>query len=205
MCSVYIREDKNNMNHATTTLVVVVILATLVVGSATFTTIKPQTAYAYKKKVHTDEDIIGNTITKQNCLLNGTQNDGSGNSFNQECRPVICTNLSGNAICSQQEAAVVNSPNPSEASFTECTLPSGTGVLGAGGSVIVTCDVPQARAGGLAIAQYTCFPPLCADLIVTDTHITFNGSVDLDLKNLGQVNIPLDNQRFAIIVSTSPV
>jgi hypothetical protein len=203
MCSVYIQEDKNNMNHATTTLVVL-ILATLVVGSAAFTTIKPQTAYAYKKKVHTDEDIIGNTITKQNCLLNGTQNDGSGNSFNQECRPVICTNPSENAICSQQEAAVVNSPNPSGASFTECTLPPGTGPLGAGGSRTVTCDVPKARVGDLAIAQYigNTVGPLSPDLIVTATQITSNGSVDLLLKNISPtVSIPLDNQRFSIIVS----
>ncbi|MGA7043959.1 MAG: hypothetical protein WBY71_09845, partial [Nitrososphaeraceae archaeon] len=27
---------------------------------------------------------------------------GSGNSFQQECRPLICTNPSGNAICSQE-------------------------------------------------------------------------------------------------------
>jgi hypothetical protein len=201
MCSVYIREDKNNMNHTTTTtLVVVVILATLVVGSATFTTMKPQSAYAYKKKVHTDEDIIGNTITKQNCLLIGRQNDGSGNSFNQECRPVICINPSENAICSQQEAAVVNSP--SGASFTPCTLPPGTGSLAAGGSRIVTCDVPQAKNGDLSIAQYigditgTLFP----DLIVTATH-TNNGSVDLLLKNISTVSIPLDNQKFSIIIS----
>jgi hypothetical protein len=199
MCSVYIREDKNNMNHTTTTtLVVVVILATLVVGSATFTTMKPQSAYAYKKKVHTDEDIIGNTITKQNCLLSGTQNDGSGNPFNQECRPVICTNPSQNAICSQQEAAVVNSP--SGASFTQCTLPPGTGSLGAGGSRIVTCDVPQAKNGDLAIAQYIAQPVIIPDLIVTATD-TNNGSVDLVLKNIGTVSIPLDNQKFSIIVS----
>jgi archaellum component FlaG (FlaF/FlaG flagellin family) len=65
----------------------------------------------------------------------------------------------------------------------------------------VTCDVPQARRGDLAIAQYiTQLPAIIADLIVTAT-VTNNGSVDLVLKNIGTVLIPLDNQKFSIIIS----
>ena len=101
-----------NVNHTTVTvgIVVVAILATLVVGISVITTTSlissttTQSAYAYKKERHNDGgDTIGNTITNQKCTENGKVIGGSSNSFQQECRPLICTNPSGNAICLREE------------------------------------------------------------------------------------------------------
>ena len=89
------------MNHTTVTLAILVaILVTFVVGISVITTSATQSAYAYNKIGH-NGDIVGNTITNQKCAENGIV-IGSGNPFQQECRPLICTNSSGNAICSQE-------------------------------------------------------------------------------------------------------
>jgi hypothetical protein len=101
------------VNHTTVTLAIVVaILATFVVGI--FVTTTTQSAYAYKKEGH-NGDIIGNTIINQKCTENGKV-IGSGNSFQQECRPLICTSLSGNAICSasQTGSGMIGRPEPGE-------------------------------------------------------------------------------------------
>jgi hypothetical protein len=119
------------VNHTTVTvatIVVVAILATFVVGIPVITTTSlissstssssttTQLAYAYKKERHNDEDIIGNTITNQKCTENGKAIGGSGNSFQQECRSLICTNPSGNAICLREEGTgtgPIGQPAPS--------------------------------------------------------------------------------------------
>jgi hypothetical protein len=127
------------VNHTIVTLatiVVVAILATFVVGISVITTTSlissstssttTQSAYAYKKERHNDGDIIGNAITNQKCTENGKVIGGSGNSFQQECRALICTNPSGNAICLREEGTgtgAIGQPAPStcEACFNNLT------------------------------------------------------------------------------------
>jgi len=114
------------VNHTTVTVAILVaILATFVVGISVITTTSlissssstTQSAYAYNKKGHNDEDMIGNTITNQKCTENGKVIGGSGNSFQQECRPLICINPSGSAICSasQEGTGAIEQPAPVDA------------------------------------------------------------------------------------------
>ena len=85
--------------------------------------------------------------------------------------------------------------------FAQCTIPTGSGSLPAGGTASVTCSVPGAEDGEDGVVALNGFTGGSVSTILITVGIRVShDSADVTLRNIGSSPVLLDTQQLSIIV-----